>query len=149
MPKRNTRFTYRHPLIPYAAEYDAMDADGGTEEEGDIEAAKERHGILLEIEPKHHATQEITKLIAIKDMSSKLLKMQQLQRAKRKLKVHATAPYVQWKLAPAFHHPEIEAFYRYNLDDTPQANLAAIAALPRATLAQVQALLRQKMKRTT
>jgi hypothetical protein len=36
MPKRNTRFTYRHPLIPYAVEYDAMDDDGVTEEEVDI-----------------------------------------------------------------------------------------------------------------
>lgn len=105
-------------------------------EEGNIEAAKERHGILLAIDPEHHITQGLTQRIATKEMLVKMLEMQERQRSKRIAKTRATAPYPQWKQAPVFHHPEIEAFYRYGWEDLPKADMSAIAALPQATLVQ-------------
>jgi len=105
-------------------------------EEGDIEGAEERHGILMEIDPEHSITERVTEHILGKKMMVNMQKMKEAQRNKRKAKTRVTAPYPQIKEAPVFHHPEIEAFYRYDLEEIPKANISAIAALPQATLVQ-------------
>ncbi len=105
-------------------------------EEGDIEGAEERHGILLEIDPEHSITERITEYILGKKMMVNLQKMKEAQRNKRIAKTRVTAPYPQVKEAPVFNHPEIEAFYRYDLEALPKANISAIAALPKTTLVQ-------------
>ena len=104
--------------------------------EGDIEAAQERHSILLAIDPEHPIAESITTDILSKRMTVNMQRMEEEQRNKREAKTRVTAPYPQQKEAPVFHHPEIEAFYRYGLEDFPAANRSAIAALPHATLVQ-------------
>ncbi|KGE87002.1 MAG: SEC-C metal-binding domain-containing protein [Phaeodactylibacter xiamenensis] len=105
-------------------------------EEGDIEGAEERHGILLEIDPEHPITEGVTEYILGKKVMVNMQRMKEAQRNKRKAKTRATAPYPQVKEAPVFNHPEIEAFYRYDLEALPKANISAIAALPKTTLVQ-------------
>lgn len=105
-------------------------------QEGDIEAAQERHSILLAIDPEHSITQRVTEAILGKRMIANLERIKEEERNKLRVKTRATAPYPQRKEAPVFHHPEIEAFYRYGLEDLPKANRSLIAALPQATLVQ-------------
>ena len=104
--------------------------------EGDIEAAQERHGILLAIDPEHPIAESLTGDILGKRIIVNTQRIEEEERKKRTAKTRATAPYPQQKEAPIFHHPEIEAFYRYGLEDFPAANRSAIAALPHATLVQ-------------
>lgn len=105
-------------------------------EEGNLEMAKERHGILLAIDEGQSITQDLTDLIAKWEIEARMKRMREVWRAKRHVTVHNTAPYEPWEEAPVFHHPEVEAFYRHSVDNIPEADLKAIIALPRATLAQ-------------
>jgi hypothetical protein len=105
-------------------------------EEGDIEGAEDRHSILLKIDPEHSITERVTEYILGKRMMVNMQRMKEAQRNKRKAKTRIMAPYPQVKEAPVFHHPEIEAFYRYDLEALPTANISTIAALPKTTLVQ-------------
>jgi len=62
-------------------------------EEENIEAAEERHGILLAIAPEHDITESATNFILSKRMIANMQRMKEEQRNKCNAKTHVTDPF--------------------------------------------------------
>jgi hypothetical protein len=103
--------------------------------EGEVEAAKERHQVLLEIDQDHPIAQEMFRGIALREMMSAVERLNKRAAMRKKVEARTTAPYPSTTEPPAFHHVEIAAFYRKDINSFSPVELKAIAALPRTTLA--------------
>lgn len=116
-------------------------------EQHKLEAAKERHELMLQIAEGHPTTEDAFERIVMHELEQRIENLKRIGDT-RHAEVRNTAPYPQTEEMPVFHHSEIESLYRFSLGGLPREKREAIASLPAKTLAQdLRLVLEDSMRR--